>query len=223
MRSLTFLLLILLSVASYSDTIPNTTSSCLRSNQYLSKTSYDTGENFNLQLSNDTLSFWGIIRHNCCGGHFLVSNISNDTVYLARVDTGMICRCDCPFSFSIKIPLLTHSQYRIMLTNYESFGLGLDTLIANTTHAERNRISTNNLSLRCVPNPSSNSIIINLSGNPTTISALDIFDINGTICRSFEHNRNGVWQWDTHDVSPGTYFVRYKDGNRSVSEKIILQ
>lgn len=217
------LLIFVIFAFTFSDTIPNTTGSCLNHIESAAKIAATTGESFNLLLSNDTLSFWGIIRHNCCGGHFLESKISNDTVYLSRIDTGMLCRCDCPFPFSIKLPKLTKNQYRIKLTNYSSYGLGLDTLIGNSTVTEHAQHSNTKLNLSCVPNPANSSINIKLYGSESEPLKVDIYDLNGKLYTTLFNGKSGVWTWLTRNVAPGTYLVRYNGKEQTVSSKIVIQ
>jgi hypothetical protein len=216
--------LILLPIFGFADTIPNTTGDCLGNKAFFGAKSLTTSEVFNIELVDDSLSFSGIIRHNCCGGHFLISNISMDTIHFARLDTGMECMCDCPFPFSVKIYNLSLSQYHIILIPCEvNNGRGLDTLVLKSpSKVIPYDILKPSSSLRCLPNPANNSVIIRFNSFHKTGSIIHIYDINGRNIKVLKQTDPLIWKWNTTNVTPGIYFIQYQDNTINVFTKLVI-
>ena len=201
----------------FADTIPDIMGRCLLLDQ-LAKTNVRPEQSCNLMLKNDTLSFWGIINHNCCGSHFMEFKIAHDTISLNPIDTGTLCMCICPFSFSIRIPDLYKNQYHI-----HCYTLKLDTLISSSTRIEKKYIQTTKPSLNCTQNILSKSVQISLFGVQDISVPVRIYRIDGTLYQSLKFDKNGFCLWKTQSVPSGRYIISYKDNRFSFSRNLFLQ
>jgi len=208
----------------FSDTIPSTTGGCVLTKATASASdSNPTDESFALSLANDTLYFSGLIRHNCCGDHFIVYNVSGDTINLSRLDKGRPCRCICLFPFSVKIPASNFKQYHVLLTSFSSYGIGIDTTISESVLAERQaKLSARSVSIECYPNPANNLARIILSGLLSPSGKISVYDISGRNVGELKWLGSFIWQLDASGMSAGTYFIQYKESERSYLSKLIL-
>lgn len=90
-------------------------------------------EEFNFKFNNDTLIFWGRIIEYCCGNHYFIININNDTIHIDKY-TPNPCDCSCSFVFFTKIPNCTLNSYKFILNyTYGEFDTIIDNNISSST------------------------------------------------------------------------------------------
>ena len=64
----------------------------------------------------DSISISGTLMANCCGGKYLKRTVSNDTIYLSSIDSGL-CKCLCEFNFSTVLKGCRLNSYKLVLNN----------------------------------------------------------------------------------------------------------
>jgi hypothetical protein len=103
--------------------------------------------------------------------------------------------------------------------------------IEEDPYHHKSRPSTDAVSLRCSPNPSSGSVFVTYSVGRRELKAIRILDSAGRIRRQFTLTNNasgkGTIHWDGREntggrLPPGVYFVRLSTELTSISAKVIL-
>lgn len=103
-----FVLINLISFGQVNDTVTTIGNNCAVN--ALSSKSYFQ-QDLSYSFSNDTLKLYGLFEANCCGTHFIIRKMSEDTIYLNTYDTGMLCTCNCLYDFNTTFTNCTRDTY----------------------------------------------------------------------------------------------------------------
>lgn len=100
------------------------------------------------------------------------------------------------------------------------FAVGDNGMIYKTTNVEglsTNNVSTEKKKIRIIPNPATDILFIENTGN-ISIKSVVLFELSGKKIKSFPEN---VQQLDISNLSGGMYILKISTENASYSEKII--
>ncbi|MBN1184885.1 MAG: T9SS type A sorting domain-containing protein [Bacteroidales bacterium] len=160
----------------------------------------------NFILDKDTLWIEGDIIANCCGFHFLIYEISTDTILLTRLDTGYLCDCYCLFEINEKIGNCTADSFRIILA--ELFGYdAIDTLIKKT-HVGITHFGQNDMVATCIPNPFSEKTTLTIPFDGFNNHTIVIFDCSGKIVRIMNNIQTNNLVIERGDLMNGVYYFQ---------------
>lgn len=171
---------------------------------YLSRNNINEFNNqINFNLTPDSVKINGTILSNCCGTHLVTVNNLNDTVFISTIDIGMLCKCLCPYTFTINIPIIKNNK----VVNFKASEVDTIYNIGTTIIANQNLNAIS--SVEIYPNPSNSIINLKISNN-AILNKVHIIDIMGRIV-SIEQNTN--LQFNVSNLQQGFYFVNVQLNN----------
>jgi hypothetical protein len=164
-------------------------------------------------FNNDTLSVSGMIEANCCGTHLALIEMRHDTIFISTTDTGILCMCDCKYSFKIKVPATSvDTIVNLRGTNY------------NTKDPAYSSIATNKQErgFSIVPNPANNLITLSIEDYLNGLKEISILNSSGMTLKKIPVGGGQSIDVDLSKFESGVYFVKIETmDSKSITQKLI--
>lgn len=148
-----------------------------------------------------------------------VYNDINDGTYFSGTATQLLTIINTPYSFD-------QSYFRCKGTNTAGC-IGYSSVAKITVNPtgfapdnSSSRIASTELKATVFPNPSNNTIIINLS-NAKDIQSVKIYNSNGNEVISNTYNSNSA-TIDISNLPTGLYLIKITDGNSLITKEIVI-
>lgn len=218
MKKLVFIVMLLVCYSAYAQE----TDTVLYSSNECSEPIGDSDlQNVSMQLKNDTLTISGKIIANCCGVHFLIYEVFEDSVYFSRLDTGNLCDCYCLQDINIKIGGCTSSFYNIKLYEY-SGNDGLDTVIYANQTGIINKIEEKKIKI--CPNPFNETTTIDFLNPNFDCYTFKMFDCSGRLIKTLNGLNTNSFQLNGDNLHSGIYYFHLFNSDVTYySGKLLIQ
>jgi len=160
------------------------------------------------------------------GGILLVSEYRTNHIRLYNLSNPLSPELVSDWGWNLNTNYMLWEDGKLYTSNY---ALGVSILdYALTSIPEEPHIPTPDasLNLKCYPNPFTQNININISGELKTPAELAVYNIKGQKIRTWSSVSSKEIIWDGLDdrqssVSSGIYFVRLNTGSKSLVTKIL--
>lgn len=181
---------------------------CLNSKPY---------DELSLHLNNHTLSVSGILTGNCCGNNFLsYDNVSNP--FVMTIDhSGNYCYCFCPFEINFEIPDFNYDSLHVIIEPNI-----LDTVIYERMVNVTENIHSSDCSVKCYPNPTSNSFTIEFPNPTLTDFTFLLFNNTGKMIIK-ENSRDRKIVITKGNFTSGVYFFHLYSNNKHYNGKVLFE
>jgi|GEM_PF-1972205 len=170
------------------------------------------------KLENGSLYISGKIVANCCGEHYLEAEIYADSIFLARVDEGELCKCRCLHDINVEIKNCPSDFYKIKLEEYVNDGI--ETTVYSDAAGLNNLIGQD---VKCYPNPAKDHVIVELSNRK--VEKIVLYDSFGKTVKEIQGIATDKLVINTEQLMSGTYLIRFfeADGTAFTKKIVVLK